>query len=237
MEHCRLCSLHIPSPPSIPHAITPLQSLLFTGGNLSFCPASPLCLAPTPGGSTQQKHRHPGDSCPASRCRASARSMRRRPQQCSAARRIHTNKHNQKPALTEQQAPPDIHENGDKGYKANMCGEPQVLISSCLSFCSPQLSPIKSRRAPAVLSRPGPDQGCGVQNVSVVLQKRSPHSDNSDSQQSLSCAKLRPLSISIRRENKHGVKAPDANINRSNSPGSSACFHMACPKYREALDK
>lgn len=164
MVQCRLCSLHIPSPPQFrgPHAITPLQSLLFTGGNLSSCPATPLCLAPTPGGSTQQKHRHPGDSCPASRCRASTTSMRRRPQQGSAARRIHTNKHNQKPALTEQQAPPDIHENGDKGYKANMCGEPEVLtgvrsalISFRLSFCSPQLSPIKSRRTPAVL--PSPD--------------------------------------------------------------------------------
>lgn len=86
---------------------------------------SPLCLAPTLSAHTTKTP--PSSEFPlSSKCRASVRSMLRWPQQCSPARRIHTNMHRDEPTLTKQHALKYSWEMW-KHYKANMCGEYQAL--------------------------------------------------------------------------------------------------------------
>lgn len=108
---------------------------LFTPVNLVLCPflapyspsvsVSPLCLAPTLSAHTTKTP--PSSEFPlSSKCRASIRSMLRWPQQCSPARRIHTNMHREEPTLTKQHALKYSWELW-KHYKANMCGEYQAL--------------------------------------------------------------------------------------------------------------
>lgn len=91
-------------------------------------------------------------------------------------------------------------------------------------------------------SKKTPPTGRLCRPGTIECQRRSadsdPCSDGSGpaDKAPFSCAKLRPLSISICRDNKHGVKAADANVNTGEQTrGPSACFHMPCPKYRQAL--
>lgn len=86
---------------------------------------SPLCLAPTLPTHTTKTTTSP--LIPARLVMSClARGMRRRPQQCSPACRIHTNIQREEPAVTKQHAPKYSWES-PKGYKANMCGEHQTL--------------------------------------------------------------------------------------------------------------
>lgn len=159
IAHCRLCSLHIPSPPFHhfrgPHAITPLQSLLFAGGNL---PSAPCLLSVSLPHSAAHNKNTAAPPIPA-RLVMPCLSQKYAPAAPTALGHTpHSHQQTQRGARCDAAAySADVHE---KGNKANMCGEHQVLTvgpgvrkdtdAFCLPFCSPQLSPIKTHRRPAV---------------------------------------------------------------------------------------
>lgn len=105
--HCRLCSLPFFLPPLFNSSATHMRSLAFNRSSLLAVtfPSAPRLLSVSLPHPAAAHNKNTEDFCPGSRRRASARSMWRRPQQSSATRRIHTNKHSQKPVLTEQHAP------------------------------------------------------------------------------------------------------------------------------------